>query len=280
MGFSPTFPFDVYLETAGHRLLRDALDPAGFLGRRRCAGRASARVAAGGLPRDCLEFHAARTVGTARRYGGSARDLGPDVWPWQYNMIPTFACIALLFSAMHFRGSRTDSPTGDEAERECGDRHDRAAVPHARGAIGSRPDLSGRRDHCRRGHRTCRCPCPLTTESCCSRSSVGGGPARCRQLGIDAASGSVIALLDDDDVWSPTKLARQLAVVDSVDGDHWIVSSRMLVLGPGTRQRTWPRRLVKPGESVAEYLFRFSGLGFGNGNLQTSTLCFPTDLGR
>ena len=112
------------------------------------------------------------------------------------------------------------------------------------------------------------------------RSSGGGGPARSRQLGIDAASGSVIALLDDDDVWSPVKLARQLAAADAVDGDHWIMSSRMLVLGPGTRQRMWPRRLIKPGESVAEYLFRFDGLGFGNANLQTSTLCFPTDLGR
>jgi glycosyltransferase involved in cell wall biosynthesis len=112
------------------------------------------------------------------------------------------------------------------------------------------------------------------------RNGVSVGPARCRQLGIDAASGSVIALLDDDDVWSPSKLARQLAAVDAVDSDHWIVSSRMLVLGPGNRQRRWPRRLIEPGESVAEYLFRFNGLGFGDGNLQTSTLCFPTDLGR
>jgi hypothetical protein len=54
----------------------------------------------------------------------------------------------------------------------------------------------------------------------------------------------------------------------------------MLVLGPGTRTRKWPRQLIKPGESVAEYLFRFDGLGFGNANLQTSTLCFPTALGR
>jgi glycosyltransferase involved in cell wall biosynthesis len=112
------------------------------------------------------------------------------------------------------------------------------------------------------------------------RCSDGGGPAESRQLGIDAARGSVIALLDDDDVWLPTKLARQLAAADSVDGDHWIVSSRMLVLGPGTRQRMWPRRLIEPGESLAEYLFRFNGLGFGNANLQTSTLCFPTDLAR
>ena len=83
-------------------------------------------------------------------------------------------------------------------------------------------------------------------------------PPASRQLGIDAASGSVIALLDDDDVWSPTKLARQLAAVDAADSDHWIVSSRMLVLGPGNRQRMWPRRLIEPGESVAEYLFRFN----------------------
>jgi glycosyltransferase involved in cell wall biosynthesis len=112
------------------------------------------------------------------------------------------------------------------------------------------------------------------------RNRDGGGPASSRQLGIDAASGSVIALCDDDDVWTPTKLARQLAAADALDTDHWIVSSRMLVQGPGSRQRMWPRRLIEPGESVAEYLFRFDGLGFGTANLQTSTLCFPTALGR
>ena len=108
----------------------------------------------------------------------------------------------------------------------------------------------------------------------------GGGPAGSRQLGIDAASGSVIALLDDDDVWSPTKLARQLAAAAALDTDDWIMSSRMLVRGRGGRARTWPRQLIEPGESVAEYLFRFTGLGFGNANLQTSTLCFPTALAR
>ncbi|MDH6196210.1 glycosyltransferase involved in cell wall biosynthesis [Mycobacterium frederiksbergense] len=112
------------------------------------------------------------------------------------------------------------------------------------------------------------------------RSSDGGGAARSRQVGIDAAHGSIIALLDDDDVWQPTKLARQLAAAEAFDNDHWIVSSRMLVLGPGARQRIWPRRLIDPGELVAEYLFRFNRLGFGNGNLQTSTLCFPAALGR
>jgi glycosyltransferase involved in cell wall biosynthesis len=112
------------------------------------------------------------------------------------------------------------------------------------------------------------------------RKSVGGGAALSRQLGIEAANGSVIALLDDDDLWQPTKLARQLQAVEALDGDRWVVSSRMLVLGPGTRQRIWPRRLIRPGELVAEYLFRFDGFRFGHANLQTSTLCFPTSLGR
>jgi glycosyltransferase involved in cell wall biosynthesis len=112
------------------------------------------------------------------------------------------------------------------------------------------------------------------------RNAFRGGPARCRQLGIDAAQGSVIALLDDDDQWYATKLARQLAAVESAAGADWIASSRMAVLGPGTQRRTWPRRLIEPGESVAEYLFRFNELRFGGAVLQTSTLCFPVELAR
>ena len=110
------------------------------------------------------------------------------------------------------------------------------------------------------------------------RTGVGSGPARCRQLGIDAAGGSVIVLLDDDDEWHTTKLARQLDAVDSPAGTHWIASSRMSVLGPGARRRTWPRRVIEPGESITEYLFLFTDFRFGGAALQTSTLCFPAEL--
>jgi glycosyltransferase involved in cell wall biosynthesis len=123
-------------------------------------------------------------------------------------------------------------------------------------------------------------PLPPDNRIMLLRAGVGSGPARCRQLGIDAARGSVIALLDDDDEWYTTKLARQLEVVDAWAGAHWIASSRMAVLGPGTRRRIWPRRLIEPGESVSEYLFRFTDLRFGGAALQTSTLCFPTDVAR
>jgi glycosyltransferase involved in cell wall biosynthesis len=108
----------------------------------------------------------------------------------------------------------------------------------------------------------------------------GSGPARSRQRGIDAATGSVVALLDDDDEWHPSKLARQLAAVDSTWGAAWILSSRIAAVGPHERCRTWPRRLIRQGDSISDYLFRFTDLTFGGAALQTSTLCFPTELAR
>lgn len=123
-------------------------------------------------------------------------------------------------------------------------------------------------------------PLPSDDRIVLLRKCAGSGPARCRQLGIDAAHGTVIALLDDDDEWHTTKLARQLEAVDSLASTHWIASSRMVVLGPGTRRRIWPRRVIEPGESIAEYLFRLTDLRLGGSALQTSTLCFPVDLAR
>ena len=123
-------------------------------------------------------------------------------------------------------------------------------------------------------------PLPADDRIMLLRSPFHMGCDRCRQMGIDAARGSVVALLDDDDEWYSTKLERQLVVVHAEAGTNWIASSRMAVLGPGTRRRTWPRRLIEPEQSIAEYLFRFTDLGFGGAVLQTSTLCFPTDLAR
>jgi glycosyltransferase involved in cell wall biosynthesis len=42
-----------------------------------------------------------------------------------------------------------------------------------------------------------------------------GGPASARNLGLDRATGDLIAFLDADDVWEPTKLERQIAVMDA-----------------------------------------------------------------
>ncbi|WP_328601611.1 glycosyltransferase family 2 protein [Nocardia terrae] len=110
-------------------------------------------------------------------------------------------------------------------------------------------------------------------------------PGAARQAGIVAARGTVIALLDDDDEWRPEKLRCQLEAVrsqnpESEAGRDWICSSRVEVSGPGSLRWVWPRRLIAPRESVARYLFRFTSLRVGGAVLQTSTLCFPTELAR
>ena len=75
-GVRPDVPVRRLLAVAAQRLLRDALDPVGFLGRRRRAGRAAAGVAVGGLHRHRLEPHAVRAMGSARGNCCPARDLG------------------------------------------------------------------------------------------------------------------------------------------------------------------------------------------------------------
>lgn len=105
------------------------------------------------------------------------------------------------------------------------------------------------------------------------------GPAASRQRGIEEATGSVIALLDDDDEWHPDKLRRQLAAV-STAGPHWIASCRVAAVGPGLRRRVWPRHLIGPRDPLADYLFRFTDLRHGGRVLQTSTLVFPAGLAR
>ena len=108
----------------------------------------------------------------------------------------------------------------------------------------------------------------------------GQGPARCRQQGIDAARGHVIALLDDDDLWCENKIERQLDAVAHITHSRWIVSSRSQVIGPAGPEMIWPRRVIEPGEPIADYLFRKTSLRTGETLLQTSTLCFPIDVSR
>ena len=47
------------------------------------------------------------------------------------------------------------------------------------------------------------------------------GVAAARNMGAEAATGSWIALLDDDDLWSPEKLRQQLAAAEET-GRSWV----------------------------------------------------------
>lgn len=102
-----------------------------------------------------------------------------------------------------------------------------------------------------------------------------------RRAGIAAARAPYVALLDDDDYWHPHKLRSQLSVLrNSPQGS-------MLVVGcwleerdrEGHAIRVSPRAHQPIGE-VRDYLFRRSRIVGNLPQLQTSTLVFPTALGR
>lgn len=107
------------------------------------------------------------------------------------------------------------------------------------------------------------------------KTSGGVGASAAKHIGVEAAGGNVIALLDDDDVWRPDKLEKQLAAAPP--GDSWIVSSRFAVHIDGRQPVIGPKNVIGSHEPVAPYLFELrTRQGFNM--VQTSTLVFPRAL--
>ena len=107
------------------------------------------------------------------------------------------------------------------------------------------------------------------------KTSGAQGPSRAKHLGVEAARGDVIALLDDDDVWRPEKLERQLAAAPA--DAEWVLSCRFRRLLDGGEPVIGPRTLLDPFEPVAPYLFEMRERQAFN-MVQTSTLVFPRAL--
>ncbi len=101
------------------------------------------------------------------------------------------------------------------------------------------------------------------------------GPSMAKHIGIASAVGNVIALLDDDDVWHPDKLEKQLAVAPP--GNEWIVASRFAVHIGGGAPIIGPKTVITPHEPIAPFLFEFRQTQAFN-MVQTSTLVFPRAL--
>jgi glycosyltransferase involved in cell wall biosynthesis len=76
------------------------------------------------------------------------------------------------------------------------------------------------------------------------RRPVAGGVSRARNEGLDAASGHFVCFLDQDDIWHPTHLARQLAAFERlpelgavvVPYQHWYPNAH----GEPAPSRLWP----------------------------------------
>jgi glycosyltransferase involved in cell wall biosynthesis len=81
------------------------------------------------------------------------------------------------------------------------------------------------------------------------------GGAAARNVGLDLATGELIAFLDDDDVWLPTKLEKQVALLDS-RSDVDIVSCNFLRVGDASSS------IVRiDGEYTAREIMAFNVLG-------------------
>jgi glycosyltransferase involved in cell wall biosynthesis len=93
-----------------------------------------------------------------------------------------------------------------------------------------------------------------------------GGVGAARNDGIDAAGGEWIAFLDDDDLWAPTKLARQLEAVRG-SGRGWAYAGEVLV---DAEMRVLGGAPPAPPEEVLRRLERYNAVPAGASNVLVS----------
>jgi glycosyltransferase involved in cell wall biosynthesis len=87
------------------------------------------------------------------------------------------------------------------------------------------------------------------------------GPAAARNLGLSAARGEFVAFVDQDDLWHPEKLARQMARFETrPELDLCIAHVQMFwvpeLQGEAARLRNQPRVHVVPGYTTGTLLAR------------------------
>lgn len=108
-------------------------------------------------------------------------------------------------------------------------------------------------------------------------NTTGKGAAAARNAGVRRATADLVAFLDDDDFWLPSKLALQVPIYRA-QGPNCVVTSRARVEGPQGQQLI-PDRPLRPGESLVDYLFPAPGLRRSpNSTVPTPTLLAPRAL--
>lgn len=103
------------------------------------------------------------------------------------------------------------------------------------------------------------------------------GQCAATNAGIARARAPWIGLLDDDDLWLPDKLERQLAAAESSSAPHPVIGGRLIARSE-TGDEVWPRRAPAPGEPVSEYLFCRRGPFWGERLFQTSVILAEREL--
>lgn len=108
-------------------------------------------------------------------------------------------------------------------------------------------------------------------------SGVQRGAPAARNLGFRIATGEWLGLLDDDDEWMPTKLARQLEAAAAAKKDYPIIASALIARTP-LGDDTWPREGPTGEVPLSEYLMVRTGLFPGDRLIQTSTILAKREL--
>jgi glycosyltransferase involved in cell wall biosynthesis len=108
----------------------------------------------------------------------------------------------------------------------------------------------------------------------------GRGGSFARNLATVAASGELVAYLDDDDQWLPDRLTRQLAQTASLTASNVIVAGRVKQRRHGqvATSKPVPATPITGGEHVEDYLFRRRRPSVGRSGIQTSTLLLTRSL--
>ncbi len=91
------------------------------------------------------------------------------------------------------------------------------------------------------------------------------GLAEARNVGIRRAQGKWVALLDDDDEWFPSKIAKQLSAAEELGSGYAIISSRYIEVTDELK-RIVPEKLPLQTKNFSEYIYCDRGF------LQPSTL--------
>ena len=102
------------------------------------------------------------------------------------------------------------------------------------------------------------------------RNDASTGVSRARNRGIEHSRSRWTACLDDDDLWAPDKLRRQLAALSTAGGSRWAMSGAAHVTGDGAVLRVLQ---PPPSGDVLERLLRSNCVpGGGSGVLVETAL--------